>query len=392
MRILHTSEFYPPSVGGVQEIVRRLSELLVLRGHEVTVATTRLPDRASTVSKGVAIEEFAISGNAVRGITGEVGRYQELLVNGGFDIVMNYAAQQWATDAAFPVLDRIPSATVLAPCGFSGLYDSAYGEYFGRLPKIMSAYDRLVVNSDQYRDAQFIRAAGLDNPVVIPNGAGTDEFGGEPSTSFRRSLGIAADVPLLVTVGSHTGMKGHAETLAAFRRARIGPAVFVVIGNTLDGRGCSTTCRARAAFTRIMSRGQKSVILLDPPRAEVVQAFREADLFVFGSLIECSPVVLIEAAAAGTPFISGPAGNAFEIAASTGGGVIIDGSRDGRGYVHVDVRAMALEIERLVCDVDERHRLGAAGHAAWRERFTWDRVATQWEDLYSGLLRKPTRA
>jgi len=42
VNILHTVEFYSPSVGGAQEVVRQISELLVKRGHDVTVATMSL--------------------------------------------------------------------------------------------------------------------------------------------------------------------------------------------------------------------------------------------------------------------------------------------------------------------------------------------------------------
>ena len=55
MRILHTVEFYPPSIGGMQEVVRQLSERLVLLGHDVTVATTRIPERTASSQNGVKI-------------------------------------------------------------------------------------------------------------------------------------------------------------------------------------------------------------------------------------------------------------------------------------------------------------------------------------------------
>ena len=35
MKILHTVEFYHPSIGGMQEVVKQLSERLVLLGHEL---------------------------------------------------------------------------------------------------------------------------------------------------------------------------------------------------------------------------------------------------------------------------------------------------------------------------------------------------------------------
>ena len=45
MKILHTVEYYSPSVGGAQEVVRQVSEQLTRRGHTVTVATSFHPDR-----------------------------------------------------------------------------------------------------------------------------------------------------------------------------------------------------------------------------------------------------------------------------------------------------------------------------------------------------------
>src|SRR5581483_11017062 len=98
MNILHTVEFYWPSTGGSQEVVRQLSERMAAMGHSVTVATTRLPARASTTINGVRIEEFDIEGNAVRGLRGEVDRYKRFLLESKFDVVMNYAAQEWAAD------------------------------------------------------------------------------------------------------------------------------------------------------------------------------------------------------------------------------------------------------------------------------------------------------
>src|SRR6266852_226466 len=108
MKILHTVEFYAPSKGGAQEVVRQISEELVKRGHEVTVATKKLAARENVSLNGVRIKEFAISGNSVRGCTGEIGRYQEFLRAGDFDVMMNYAAQQWATDLVYPMLDQLP--------------------------------------------------------------------------------------------------------------------------------------------------------------------------------------------------------------------------------------------------------------------------------------------
>jgi len=61
LRILLACEFYYPSVGGVQEVMRQLAERLVARGHSVTVATTFLAERRSREVNGVTLVEFKVS-------------------------------------------------------------------------------------------------------------------------------------------------------------------------------------------------------------------------------------------------------------------------------------------------------------------------------------------
>src|SRR3954451_8399932 len=135
MRVLHAVELYRPSVGGAQEVVRQVSERLAARGHDVTVATTALPDREDAEIDGVRIAEFGVSGNAMRGLDGDVEGYRRFVREGGFDVVMVYAAQQWTLDALLDVIGDFPCPVVVAPCGLSALGDPAWEDYFARLPE-----------------------------------------------------------------------------------------------------------------------------------------------------------------------------------------------------------------------------------------------------------------
>lgn len=381
MRILHTVEFYPPAVGGVQEVVRQVSERLVARGHEVTVATSANPRRSTGEIAGVRVEEFDVRGNEVRGMRGEVERYRAYVANGDFDVVMTYAAQQWAFDALLPVLGTIRFPKVLAPCGFSALYDPAYSSYFARLREHLHAFDALILHSEGYRDAQFVRDAGVDGMVVIPNGADEREFGAERTRgAFRAARDISDDTPLLLTVGGHTGLKGHAQSIAALR-ALDARATLAIVGNQPTGRGCLPLCRARAAFTRVTGRGRR-VLLLDPPRTQVLDAYRDADLFVFCSMVECSPIVLFEAMAARLPFVSVDVGNAAEIAEWSGAGVVVEAGRRSDGLVEADPAAVARAVDELLADPDRRTAMAESGRRMWEKRFTWDAIATRYEELY----------
>jgi len=423
MKILHTVEFYYPSVGGAQEVVRQLSERLVKRGHDVTVATSALPERDSYVINGVKIEPFDISGNTVRGMSGEIQRYQRFLLEGGFDIMMNYAAQEWAMDLVFLILDQIPYRKVMIPCGFSGLYEPEYHDYFTQMPDVMRGYDHLVFHADDYRDTNFARQHGVDHFTIIPNGASEIEFGRKNET-FRKRYRIPADVPMLLTVGSHTCMKGHRLCLDAFQRLEVNRAVLVIIGNVfsspgewqryarsvwgeLRGRnvsrvvkmllrasfggvvpGCLPDDRMRGRWINLRGLGKKRVLLLDPPREEVLAAYHAADVFIFGSNVEYSPLVLYEAAASRTPFISLACGNASEIAAWTGAGIIAPTIRKERGYVEGDPDIFAGQISTLLADETRRDLLAEAGHRAWSERFTWDIITSRYEKLYSEVINE----
>jgi len=386
MKILHTVEFYRPSVGGAQEVVRQLSERLAARGHDVTVATTKLAERSFSEIAGVKIVEFDLSGNEVRGYRGDVRTYHDFLRRGEFDVMMNYAAQQWTADAAYPVLHELPYAKVFSPCGFSGLPWKEYQGYFQRMPAVLRRYDRLIFHSGRYRDIEFAQRHAVPNIRIIPNGCGRDEFTSQPP-SFRKQFGIPDDVPLLLTVGSHTGAKGHAETIDAFRRAKIGRAVLVVVGNCLWSLGCLPKCRAKAGLTKLLSLGRKKVMLLDIPREQTVAAFQAADLFVFPSNIECSPLVLFEAMASRTPFVATPAGNSAEIAEWGQGGVIVKSTvRRQDGFVVADRDSLKSTIEELILDAPRRAQMAERGYAAWEERFTWEKLVVEYERAYEEAI------
>jgi glycosyltransferase involved in cell wall biosynthesis len=386
LRILHASQFYPPSVGGVQEVVRQISEGLAACGHDVTVATSHLPERKRSTLNGVYIQEFDVKGNAARGLRGEVARYRRFVADEAFDVVMSYAAQQWTTDALLDVVNDVPAARVLAPCGFSGLYQRRYRHYFARLPDRLKRWDALVFHGNEYRDIEFARKAGLDKLVVIPNGADEREFGPprRSDVSFRSKHGIPQDVPIVLTVGSHTGRKGHAALLTAFDRFPR-EAVLVMIGNPAGRRGCVRACRRRGATLTRRSHGSHRVLLLDPPRDEVIKAYFAADIFVFASEVECSPLVLFEAAAAGLPVLTVPVGNSREILEHTGGGLVVPAERGRDGNTRVDPATFASAMSELLDQPQRLHQMGANARAVWQRQYTWSTVAARYEDLYTQL-------
>ena len=79
-----------------------------------------------------------------------------------------------------------------------------------------------------------------------------------------------------------------------FSKARIRNATFLIIANDFGG-GCGTACKWKARFFHLQPKHKiydKRLIVTALSRKETVAAYKEADLFLFPSNIECSPLVL----------------------------------------------------------------------------------------------------
>lgn len=390
MRILHTVEFYHPSVGGMQEAVQQISERLVRLGHDVTVATSTLPQREERVLNGVKIVEFAVSGNLARGLHGATKQYEEFLLGSSFDIIANFAAQQWATDVALPLLSRIAAGKVLVPTGFSGLYLPEFQQYFRQMESWLRQYDAVVFLSNDYRDARFASDLGVTTGKVIPNGASEEEFLAESGPRLRTLLGIPHDHLLVLHVGSHTGLKGHAEAIEIFRKARIRKATFLLVGNETSTR-CAKECSLKARrfnLNPVRWRDEKRLIVTALERSHTVAAYKEANLFLFPSNVECSPIVLFECMASRTPFLSTDVGNSAEILKWSGSGLILPTRKDSKGFARADIAGSVRLFEEIAHDEPARIRLQESGFRAWQEKFTWNKIAADYEALYKTIDRR----
>ena len=412
LKILHTVEFYDPSVGGMQEVVKRLSEGLAARGHEVWVATTVNASRSASIN-GVNVVGFDVSGNRVRGFGfGDVEKYRKFLLDSNFDIVVNFAAQQWATDLALPLLKKIKGKKVFVPTGFSALYESSYIQYFDELKNQIFDYDACVFLSDDYRDILFAREIGYDKNHLIPNGASKAEFESPANGRMRTKLGIAKDTSIVLSVGSHTGVKGHKEAIQILDEANVKNTTLVIVGNLVE-RGCGIHCRratiafpfvgqvqfgqGKSAFYKSVRESifkgnflknffrKKRVMSLVLNREDTVELFKEADVFLFPSKIECSPIVLFEAMAAGTPFLVTDVGNIKEIIKWGESGYVLPTSFK-RSFSYAQIKESAQLLEKFVNNRELRKKLSENGRRIWIEEFTWEKIVLKYEKLYSRLM------
>lgn len=169
--------------------------------------------------------------------------------------------------------------------------------------------------------------------------------------------------PTVLFVGSLRPFKQPQLLLDAARR--FPHADFVIVG---DG-DLATELKDRKEREKLANVG----LLGSLGAAALLKEFRKADVFLFPSLWEGSPKVILEAAACALPVI---ARNDYEPES------VVDGQT---GFLAATDHELFARLDELLKRPELRRELGVAGrrHA---ERYDWDRVAEQWSQIFLGLV------
>ncbi|PIR87691.1 MAG: hypothetical protein COU10_03405 [Candidatus Harrisonbacteria bacterium CG10_big_fil_rev_8_21_14_0_10_45_28] len=379
MKILHTVEFYEPCKGGAEEVVKQLSECLVAMGHDVTVATTVDKDRTPGKINGVLVLSFDISGNKVVGFRageGEIERYKNLLHEEDFDLILNYAAQSWPTDLMYDELHSIKAKKILVPCGYSGLNDKKYKEYFEKLPDYLARYNSLVYMSENYQDKKFGDEHGFsDKGIVIPNGVSMQEFDNKRTYWHFPGLNKIKTERIAISISNHYKKKGHSFVIKAFKMMGRKDTTLAIIGQLPSGRGLKKIAHIVLDYWHcwlmsILNRRIKLVSGRD--REMVLGAYAAADVFLFGSEVECAPLVTYEAMASNVVFITRPVGNVL----------------DHKDYIKiVKTPVQMAQVANDVLDNEEARQMIVAKAREYCEKnHNWAKIVKQYESLYNTVL------
>jgi glycosyltransferase involved in cell wall biosynthesis len=188
----------------------------------------------------------------------------------------------------------------------------------------------------------------------------------------------------IVAVGRLVERKGVGNVIVALARLLRagGPDTELVIAGGPDVAGLDHdrdvrrlrgVAAAEGVADRVVFRGRMG-------REELPGLYRSADLAVCVPWYEPFGIVPLEAMACGVPVV----------ASAVGG--LVDTVVHGRTGLHVaprDVDQLAEALGELLPDADRRRSLGLAAARRARTRYSWDRVAAQTFQAYTGLLPLP---
>lgn len=235
-----------------------------------------------------------------------------------------------------------------------------------------------VVTCSRWMAAAFNRRLRL-GAVAIPNGLDLSSLPG-PNTSARRIRAEAGwpDGCLVVShfarlqrwKGTETFLSCAAQLARRFHDMR-----FIVVGGALYGREADY---AESLLRLATELGLDGKVLFTGYRADALDIMAESDIVVHCSLRpDPFPTVVLEGMALGRPVVA---------TMTNGPDEALENGRTGLLVQPGDADAMSRAVEQLACSPELARRMGDEARKVARQRFAADRMASEFESLYRGLL------
>lgn len=116
-------------------------------------------------------------------------------------------------------------------------------------------------------------------------------------------------------------------------------------------------------------------------RAQLVEHYRQADIFVTATTWEGMPNTVLEGMACGLPVVSTRASGLEELVQEGTNGYLVDIN---------DPQALADRLAILINNRYERLRMGKESRKVAEQEFAWEYIAEQYVEIYKRILNKPS--
>jgi glycosyltransferase involved in cell wall biosynthesis len=359
---------------GAEVFAAELSDLLVERGHRMTIAALYEPAPLPLEPSATPWVDLGgwpgrgLNRETLRAVTRLVARFQPDLVQANGSDTLKYSVlARRITRARWSLVYR--NISVVSRWLRNPLHR-------GWNRWLAHSVDHVVSVSEASRD-DFLRTYRLEpgrittipRAVRIPERV--DALGARQR--LKELTGMPATAMLLVHVGSFTPEKNHLWLLDAFRRIRerCPHAHLALLG---DG-----PLRPRVEQA-VAAGGLAASVHLLGARADASELVAAADVFVLPSLVEGIPGALVEAAAQAVPAVANDVGGVRQALHDGETGVLAQPG-DLDGFVGA--------VTRLLHDPAVRREMGRRARGLARREFDLAAIAGRYEDLYLRLRGEP---
>ncbi|GAB6136354.1 glycosyltransferase family 4 protein [Thermococcus prieurii] len=369
MRDLVIINIIPSGIGGIQTYGKTLEKKLTEEGIIVERVEAYKVDRTknlvSEISKKVAsfIINFIELSKIIRN---HKNRKENIIIHAhvGKDISFweNGAYGLWAKILGVPFIFHVHSSLLHVEYKQSNSIVKGIRRY------ILAKTSRIIALSEYWK-RQLLRIEGLHSEkiTVIYNFVDVEKFRGYSKTECRRRLKLPLDLKILVSIGRLEKEKGHRYLIDAINiilQTRK-DLLCIVIGDGTLKRNLEEDIRKLGLNGYVKFIGSKSP-------DEIPLWLNAADIFVMPSIRETFPIAMLEALAAGTPFVGSAIGAVPEVIVSEEFGLLVEPA---------DPKDLAEKILIALEKEWNKKKIRKYG-----EKFTWEKIANKILNIYKEVL------
>ena len=384
MKILYTVSTYNPHTDGIQFVTSYLAEGLVKKGHSVDLIAYEYPDLTDVkdeVINGVHVMRFSAKTVHMRHKGDKKGYQKFILENqGNYDVMINVGSQTAFTDWLLPIMDQIwiPKVLHLHSVWDFGLNKADFetfkafaskmfgyirwGIYFKKNKKAFRKYNAVLqLHEKDYGYVFFKKNYGIDS-IVLENAA---------EDTFFDIDGVEKQ-KVILNVSNFYKRKNQLECIKTFEKSNLADDwKLVLIGskNTSYYRELKAYCDN----TLDPSKRDRVILRVSVPREQISGIVKSSSIYMMTSTWEAFPISILEAMAAGVPYISSDVG----IVKYLGGGIV---PKTQEEFVQA--------LERLASDDAYRMSLGEAGRREACEKYKISKKVEQLESILYSLTSK----
>lgn len=367
MRIMHVCKKFPNALGGDAVVVAHLREQQKMLGHSVSVVTSNCDEIASQphIYK-VGLRDTATGLDYIT-----PRRIMSLLLLGirmfwivrceRPDVIHTHSVDMafFASAAA-----RWYGVSMVHTFHIVTFYDTAQAALRRKSELWLAKKSRLrATTAPNAYDVGRLQSVGLAHASLLPNGVDT-EFWGVPKRADK--------VFTFVAIGRLEVQKGYEYLIRAAALLLHNATVqfrVVIMGDGSQRKALQTLIDSLHVEAVVMLVGRKS------PR-EVREWYAQADVAVFPSLYETTPITVLEAWAARVAVIATRVGILRDVPADFAAACIVPTK---------DPQALCDAMQRSMTDAPYRNAIAVRGQEE-ANRYTWPTIAQAAEALYKGAV------
>lgn len=358
-KVLLCSDYFPPSVGGMENRMADMAGFLQRDGYEVHILTRTLKNRVGSTWQNCTVHSVDLNGCPPLGtLRGKIEDARRIVTSENFEwIFVTGAPQTWVLWVFEDLSVQTP--ILLSPCINRVEFDAlqTHPVLSERLVSLLNRRSAIAMTfcgyDTRFFDKHKIPYTVLPNPVVKL----------ETKNTFRTNAGIGKDTFVITCPANFVPDKGQRDLVQAVSEID-GDWLLYLVG--------FPQAHEKNYYEALLGDAQKDKRIRIIPglsRQELAELRAASDLIALPSRAEGLPLSLLEAMAQGIPWLTTPE-------------AAIGFPESCQGGRRAPVKEFSRLIEELRKDKARRLTLGRAGREWWEEHHQWKNYL----DRLSGLV------